>query len=226
MNFPDDRLVQRFALVTLWYSFWYSTNDTYLLHDGWLNSTNECLWDRNDIVCSPEFTVEGLDLSEDSLSGRIPIEFLLLTQLTTVSVSNNQLTGTLPSELLLLTQISSLDFSINQLTGTFPSELGVLNQTLAQVELAGNLLTGSLPSELGILTQLTYLSLFLNKLTGSLPSELGLMTQLNLLSLSDNELMGSMPPSLCSAFIIIDCGEIVCTCCHTGAPGPLGDFCP
>jgi hypothetical protein len=141
----EDRLVQRFALATLYYS----TNGTNWDHVGWLNSTNECLWDRNDIVCSPEPPeVEGLDLSEDSLSGRIPIELSLLTQLTSLRLYKNQLAGSLPSEFGLLTQLTQLDLYENQLTGPLPSELGVLAQLTSPLALYRNKLSGSVPTSL------------------------------------------------------------------------------
>ena len=54
----EDRLVQRFALVT----FWFSTKGTYKLSSVRRKSTNECLWGQGwyAISCSPEFKVEGL----------------------------------------------------------------------------------------------------------------------------------------------------------------------
>ena len=184
----DDRLVQRFALATLYYS----TNGTYWDHDGWLNSTNECDWDSQDFnSCSQESAVQRLFLGSDSLSGRIPIEIGLLTHLT------------------------SLWIDINDLTGSLPSELGLLNQ-LVQLVPWNNKLTGSIPSELGLLTHLKELHLARNLLTGSIPSELGRLTHLTtLFALWGNDLTGSMPSSLCSAGVSphINCGEFACTCC-------------
>ena len=203
----DDRLVQRFALATLYYS----TNGTYWDHDGWLNSTNECDGhDSDDVRCSSESMAEELHLYQDNLSGRIPIEIGLLTTLTTLRLGRNQLTGSIPSELGLLNQLTALHLWANQLTGSLPSELGLLNQ-------------------------LNELYLSRNQLTGSLPSELGLLIQLNELSLYDNDLTGSIPSSLCSpalnATIAIDCeDEIACTCCVSGVDvndnGLFDDSCP
>jgi Leucine-rich repeat (LRR) protein len=108
-----------------------------------------------------------------------------------------------------------LSLSYNQLTGSIPSELGLLNQTLVELILLDNKLAGSIPSELGLLTHLNDLYLAGNHLTGSIQPELGLLTQIKSLHLHINELTGTMPPSLCSpsAFILVDCGEIACTCC-------------
>ena len=213
-----DLIWQRFALATIYYSTngdeWRNHNDS-----QWLSSSNECLWDSNDIVCSPELKVEGLDLERDGLSGRIPNELGLLTQLSSLSLSDNQLAGSIPSGLRLLTQLEDLDFSNNQLIGSLPSELGLLIQ-LSSLSFGLNQLTDSLPSELGLLTQLTVLDLYTNQLTGSLPSELGLLTNLTWVDLFDNTLTGSLPSSLCSAgvdsYIYLDCEEIACTCCLSG----------
>ena len=164
----DDRLVQRFSLVTLYYS----TDGGNRSNDGgWLNSINECDWNSEDFrLCSQESMVQRLDLVGDNLFGRIPIEIGLLTQLDSLWLDRNELTGSIPSELALLTQLDSLWLDANQLTG-------------------------SIPSEFGLLTQLFDLNLF------------------------DNQLTGSIPSSLCSAGvdIPIDCGEIACTCCFSGA---------
>ena len=186
----DDRLVQRFALATLYYS----TDGGNWDHGGWLESINECDWNSQDFnLCSQESAVQELYLSQDNLSGRIPIEIVLLTQLNALTLWNNQLTGSIPSELALMTQLTTLDLFNNQMTG-------------------------SIPSELALLTKLTRLDLSNNQLTGSIPSELALLTKLTDLILHNNELTGSIPSSLCSpgVFIYIDCGEIACTCYFSG----------
>ena len=46
----DDRLVQQFALATLYYS---TNGGQWMNHDGeWLKSTNECDWDSHDFYQS------------------------------------------------------------------------------------------------------------------------------------------------------------------------------
>ena len=190
----EDRLVQRFAMAT----FWYSTNSICKMSGVWLNSTNECVWDLHAIFCSPEFKVERLFAYGACLSGRIPIELGLFTQLNTFhlfGLRGNQLTGSLPSELGLLTQLTRLVLLADQLTGSLPSELGLLTQ-LTDLSLSGNQLTGSFPSELGLLTQLSSFSISDNRLIGTLPSELGLLPELKTLSLYNITLTGSLPSEL------------------------------
>ena len=100
----DDRLLQQFALVTLYYS----KNGANWSHGGWLESQNECNWYNGfDFSCSQESMVEELRLNDDNLSGLIPVEIGLLTQITALYLHDNKLTGSLPSELGLLTKLSN-----------------------------------------------------------------------------------------------------------------------
>ena len=62
-------------------------------------------------------------------------------------IPNNELTGSLPSELGLLTQLTRFGLYSNQATGSLPTELGLLTK-LRLVYLYDNALTGSVPSSL------------------------------------------------------------------------------
>jgi Leucine-rich repeat (LRR) protein len=184
----DDRLVQRFALATLYSSM---NGGNWSNGGGWLNSTHECEWGRGvQFGCSQKSRLTQLLLPYNYLSGLIPIELALLTKLTVLYLEGNELTGSIPSEFGILTRLTDLRLYDNELTGSIPSELALLTQ-LTQLRLYGNELTGSIPSELGLLTRLTYLRLY------------------------DNELTGSMPSSLCSTGLRprIECGKIACRCC-------------
>jgi hypothetical protein len=188
---------------------YYSTDgDNWSNDGGWLKSTNECNRGESaydDLKCSQESIFQVLFLSNNNLSGLIPIEISLLTQLNYLTLPRNQLTGSIPSEFGPLTQLTQLILDNNELTGIMPSELALL-------------------------AQLTWLILDDNELTGSIPSELALLTQLTRLWLIFNELTGSMPSSLCSAgdlTIYIDCGEIAsCTCCRGLSDGGNFQSCP
>ena len=58
------------------------------------------------------------------------------------------LTGSIPSEIGLLTNLVSLIVAYTGLTGSIPSELGKLSN-IVTLALISNTLTGSIPSELG-----------------------------------------------------------------------------
>ena len=63
-----------------------------------------------------ESMVFQLFLGGDNLSGRIPIEIVLLTQLKYLSLSTSKLTGLIPSELGILTQLTYVGLYRNELT--------------------------------------------------------------------------------------------------------------
>ena len=91
-------------------------------------------------------------------------------RVTALSLSNNQLTGEIPVELAQLSQLQELRLYGNQLTGEIPAELGNLAQ-LNRLYLHGNELNGPIPSWLVNLTELRELSLWSNQLTGTIPPE-------------------------------------------------------
>ena len=136
-----------------------------------------------------------LNLNENQLSGEIPGELGSLTNLTGLHITNNQLSGGIPLELPRLTRLETLALGGNQLTGTIPTRLSGLAD-LEELYLWGNQLTGEIPEELGKLAELTVLSLSRNDLTGDIPTELGELTNLARLFLNDNQLAGSIPPTL------------------------------
>ena len=80
------------------------------------------------------------------------------------------LSGTLPSELGVLSDLQHLWLSWNALTGEIPSQLGALHNLWSLV-LNGNRLVGPIPVQLGNLANLRSLWLNFNDLTGLVPSE-------------------------------------------------------
>jgi Protein kinase domain len=61
------------------------------------------------------------DLSENSLTGRIPLSISNLVNLQRLDLSKNKLTGELPKQLSSLLQLTYFNVSHNQLTGGIPS---------------------------------------------------------------------------------------------------------
>ena len=73
-------------------------------------------------------------------------------------LSNKGLTGRIPSEIGLLTQLMYMDLGTNQLTGKIPTEIGnLINLEVLYVDT--NKLTGTIPTELANLSKLYYLYL-------------------------------------------------------------------
>ncbi|KAL8232341.1 hypothetical protein R6Q57_002119 [Mikania cordata] len=88
--------------------------------------------------------MNGLDLSCNNLTGKIPEGLGLMTQILALNLSHNQLTGSIPQKFSELTNIESLDLSSNHLSGEIPSQLTNLNY-LVVFNVSYNNLSGSLP---------------------------------------------------------------------------------
>jgi Leucine rich repeat len=209
------RLVQRFAVATMSCSMGGPAS-------LWTGSTwgvdaplDECSWQGVD--CSYG-RVTGLAWASLGLTGTVPEEVGLLTDLQVLDVSNNtmlsgfipthvgklvnlqslqlagnRLSGPIPTQLGHLTYLESLQLGRNQLTGTIPSELALLSNSLNGLQLSKNALRGTIPSELGRATPLTILSLAQNQLDGTIPAELASLTRLESLRLSQNKFWGDFP---------------------------------
>ena len=180
---------EREALIALYYA----TNG-----DQWKNNTNWCSdkplneWYG---VSGSNGHVESLLLSENKLSGSIPMEIGSLQNLTYLNLTQNELSGNIPSSIGKLENLTTLALEANKLTGSIPIEIGDLSN-LAFLLLSHNELSGNIPVALGKLEKLMNLSLQKNNLTGSIPSEIGNLSNLNNLTLSENQLSGNIPSSI------------------------------
>ena len=102
--------------------------------------------------------MSGLDLSCNILTGEIPNELGLLTQIHSLNLSHNQLNGPIPVNFSDLAKIESLDLSSNGLTGPVPTELIQLT-SLSVFNVSHNNLSGRLPemkSQFATFTQASY----------------------------------------------------------------------
>ncbi|XP_071734430.1 receptor-like protein EIX2 isoform X2 [Rutidosis leptorrhynchoides] len=86
-----------------------------------------------------------IDLSNNNLSGELPIEITRLVKLVSLNISFNKLHGELPKDIGMLTSLESLDLSRNQFSGKIPSSLSELHG-LAVLDLSYNNLSGKIPS--------------------------------------------------------------------------------
>lgn len=169
--------------------------------DNWTDNTNwgktsdPCDW--YGISCNDAGGLYKINLGSNGLSGSIPTEVGMLTQLTHIYLHQNALKCPIPTEIGELTKLSVLNlwsnFNVNE---GIPTELGKLTQ-LTYLFLSNNALTGTIPTELGRLDQVTRLQLSNNQLTGTIPSEIGMLNQLTDLWLYFNTLNGSIPDEIC-----------------------------
>ena len=86
----------------------------------------------------------GMDLSENELSGEVPVELGGLLELYALNLSHNYLTGAIPKSFSGMKNMESLDLSFNRLQGHIPPQLTELS-SLAVFNVSFNNLSGVIP---------------------------------------------------------------------------------
>jgi hypothetical protein len=105
-TYSNRRLLQRYALATLYYSTngerWSQSSTSWVAQ-----RSDECVW--SGIECNNAGGVEVLQLSNDNLSGSLPPEIQLLSNsLEEIYLNDNLIGGNIPSTIGLLTKLSKL----------------------------------------------------------------------------------------------------------------------
>ena len=135
-----------------------------------------------------------LDLTTNGLTGSIPPELFLLTNLQYFSLMGNQhLTGSIASQIGLLTNIKSIDLGGTSLGGTLPTEIGLLSSSLRSLTMLNTATGGHLPSEMGMLSLLDNLLMDENSFSGSIPSEWQNLSAMRWWYMGSNRLSGVIP---------------------------------
>ncbi|XP_028785288.1 MDIS1-interacting receptor like kinase 2-like [Neltuma alba] len=138
----------------------------------------------------------NLVLGQNSLSGSIPEEIGMLSNLLQLDLSNNSmLSGRIPSSIGNLNRLQELYIVSCNLSGPIPNEIGKLD-SLATINLESNKLYGPIPPSMGNLIGLEELVLSNNKLFGSIPQSIGNLINLQEIYLEDNNLSGSIPSTI------------------------------
>ncbi|KQK03912.1 probable LRR receptor-like serine/threonine-protein kinase At3g47570 [Brachypodium distachyon] len=135
-----------------------------------------------------------LSVGGNRLTGTIPPRIFTITAMSYIlNMSNNFLSGDLPVEVGHLQNLQTLDLANNRLTGAIPVTIGQC-QILQRLDLHGNLFTGSVSlSSFGSLKGLEELDMSGNNLSGEFPGFLQDLQYLRLLNLSFNRLVGEVP---------------------------------
>ena len=126
----------------------------------------------------PELIGEGwsqiikLSITIGQINGSLPLSFCKFKTVNSIDLSGNSISGRIPECICDLpsSSLTSIDLSRNQLSGTIPDCFKNL-QNLTSLNFGSNKLTGYLPRSLGSLPHLRYLSVGTNELYGSVPTE-------------------------------------------------------
>ena len=86
-----------------------------------------------------------------------------------IDLSNNNLSGSIPIEISFLSELHLLNLSRNHLMGKIPEKIGTMKE-LESVDLSRNRLSGEIPPSMSNLTFLGYLDLSYNNFSGRIPS--------------------------------------------------------
>ena len=155
-SYSDSRLLQRYALVTLYYAT-NSNNDgnVWTMSTRWLTNTNECTWfstsESPNNICSTSS-------SATNTTTIITFNPYEETSIDTSKANNNDSKNERESIYL------ELDLRENNLVGTIPDEIGLLS-SLRIIRLPKNSLSSTIPSIIAkTMSQLKHVDLSSNKL--------------------------------------------------------------
>ena len=171
-------LAQRFALATLYYHFQgtpsnnvVEDDDNAFMQGKWLSALDVCNWEYVECSDSLPGTIVGLKIDAMDLTGRLPSELAMISNLQSLRFDGSLFTGEIPSEIWTLTQLELLLLGENQINGTISKEIGNLRQ-LTSLTLTSSL-SGTIP-DLQSLSKLTDLEVSSEFLVGPFPSIQGL----------------------------------------------------
>jgi Leucine-rich repeat (LRR) protein len=138
-----------------------------------------------------------LDLSSNSIIGRIPHSIGMLKELTVLVLRNNSLSRKLPPHWKDLRKLGVLNLVENNISGSVPSSMQYL-KSLKLISLSQNHLEGELPFFFRNYRYLRMLDLGGNNFSGKLPAWIGeSLSSLLGLRLRSNLFHGNIPPQLC-----------------------------
>ncbi|XP_048317804.2 receptor-like protein EIX2 [Ziziphus jujuba] len=101
--------------------------------------------------------------------GRVLLYDSILYIFNSIDLSNNNLSGDIPMELTELIKLGNLNLSKNQLTGQLPSSIGNF-EWIETLDISMNHISGPIPLSMTSLTFLSHLNLSYNNLSGKIPT--------------------------------------------------------
>lgn len=204
-NRLSSDVLERYILAVLFYSMdglrWTWSDVPYLTDRATCDWNNALPWDHDSalgIYCIDVPALNQILMKQVGLSGTIPWEISLLSNLSHLEWDKNSIAGTLPTEFARLTALNVLWLPSNKLTGPLPN---YIPSSIQSLDLTTNNFTGTLPSSWGDeMPDLFWLGLSHNQLTGSIPSSWQGLVSLQELDLASNQLDGTISPALGEAW--------------------------
>ncbi|KAJ1443710.1 Leucine-rich repeat [Sesbania bispinosa] len=136
--------------------------------------------------------LKHLDLSDNSVNS-LPSWIWRKTSLQFLNMSHNSLRGKISPSICNLAFLEHLDLSYNNLSDMVPSCLGSFSQSLQILQLQGNRLSGFIPQTYLKTSALKMIDLSNNSLQGQLPRALVNCRMLEFLDVSHNQINDSFP---------------------------------
>ncbi|KAL8255481.1 hypothetical protein R6Q59_030548 [Mikania micrantha] len=161
----------------------------------WLDLSKNRLYGGLSFLCGHVVNpyLSFLDLSNNSLTGKIPDCLWHFKELQILNLGYNKLFGKIPTSVQLLKNLQELYLNNNNFSGQFPLSLSSCTK-LILIDLGANGFSGSVPFWIG--EKLSFLYAFIltsNNFSGAIPSQLCQLPYLRLLDLSKNKLYGTIP---------------------------------
>ncbi|KDP20087.1 hypothetical protein JCGZ_05856 [Jatropha curcas] len=156
--------------------------------------------DSDDFMSYPIIPIIGHSALENAklvIKGQLRDYNKILKWLRSVDISNNLLSGDIPMEVAGLVRLQALNLSNNFLTGKIPENIGDMRE-LESLDLSGNKLSDKIPQSISVLNYLSHLNLSYNKLIGKIPSSTQI-DGLNVSSFIGNQLCGLPLNKTCHA---------------------------
>jgi hypothetical protein len=194
------RILQRYALAVLYFAL---RGDGWYNNTGWVTDAHECTWsslaDHSELSnriwdspCDASDRYVSLAIADNNVTGSVPPEIGLLSNLENIDLTENDIAGEIPTTIGILTKLLQLLLSGNDFVGSIPSEIGGL-QLLTKLRVGWNRLAGTIPTEIGMLRQISYISASHNLLTGPLPPQIGMLAKIQTMYINSNRLNGTVP---------------------------------
>jgi hypothetical protein len=93
--------------------------------------------------------LQHINLDQNTLIGSLPFQWATMSRLQVFTIANNNVIGTLPFSWQSMTKAKQLIFTGNKLSGSIPRQWGRLAQSLVRLGLSGNVnMTGCIPQKL------------------------------------------------------------------------------